>query len=88
MTPDRYAQGTELLPELLAEVRRRKQAADLAGKAADAALRANAAAQGELTAAVTVLRELLAALSDGAGYDGRHPLAEATEAALLLLFGK
>jgi hypothetical protein len=82
---DTYDQGTELLPQLLALVRARKRTADQAGRAADAAIRLNAAAAGELTDAVRVLRELVAALTNGAGHDGKHPLSEATQVAWALL---
>lgn len=77
-----------LLTRVMAEVDARKAAADAAGKEAAAAIEGNRTASASLTAAVTVLRELVAALTGGAGYDGRHPLKAARELAVALLDGE
>ena len=74
-----------LLGRVAAEVRRRHHLAEHTATAAGRAIKANAAAGAHRSEAVTALRELLAAMTDGAGHDGRVDLAEARAAARALL---
>lgn len=75
----------QLLGQLAAEVRRRHHAAAATGRAADKAITANSAAQRRVSEAVRAIRELLAAMTDGAGHSGPHDLDTARTAALAIL---
>jgi hypothetical protein len=76
-----YAEGWQLAAELAEQVRARKAAADRASAAASAAIDASRAASGDLSEVLGPWRQLLIALADGAGHDGKHPLAPAIERA-------
>ncbi len=80
-----YAEGWQLAAELGEQVRSRKAAHDRAGKASRAAIQAAGQAAEDLSDVLRPWRELVLALVDGAGHDGRHPLGPAIEAARLAL---
>lgn len=76
-----------LLGRLMARVRELHAVATRARKATTAALATSATASTAENHAVIVQRDLVAAMTDGAGQDGRHDLPAAREAATALLEG-
>jgi hypothetical protein len=76
-----YAEGWQLAAELADHVRTTTAAADHASRIAAAAINASREAAADLTEVLGPWRELMTALVDGAGHDGKHPLAPAIERA-------
>lgn len=75
-TEAQYAEAVEVLPLLIAHVREleaRHRATDATTRAA---VDANAEAYAAVVEAVHALRDLVAAVTDGAGHDGRYDLAD------------
>jgi hypothetical protein len=77
----------DLLGRLIIEVRERGADAKVTGRSAQLAIQVNNAAQRRCLAAVVALRELVAAMTDSAGHDGRHDICDARETAVAILDG-
>lgn len=80
-----YGEAADLIDAVAEVVRDRKRAADVTEADTRRAIARNAATQAELTEAVGVLRDLVAALSDGAGHSRRYDLAACCAAAWALV---
>ena len=74
-----------LLFALIDQVKVRKAVTDRTDREASRAIKANAAAHAALAESVRTARELLAALTNGAGHDKPHPLGPARAAARALV---
>ena len=84
-TEEEYAWGWALARRLGDEIRAREAVADRLGRDMEKARKAYAAAHEEAREALRPWRELVIALTDGAGHDGKHPLGPAVDAALEVL---